>query len=77
MTAQPVGDPMNKTVMLIALLLTACGPVDDPPSKSKRVQDSGDAFYRCLNGVTYLVYGHGLTLILDKNSKIVPCEEKP
>jgi hypothetical protein len=29
----------------------------------------------CLNGVSYLAQGHGVTVMLDREGKVIPCEE--
>jgi hypothetical protein len=68
---------MKKIVALIVagILISACGRVSD--SSKVSLDKNGVSKYRlervCLDGVTYLVYDRGITVMLDKDSKIIPC----
>lgn len=60
-----------KKIIFILLLLCACEP------ERSRDTTKLDAYYkRCIEGVTYIFFGHGFTVALGRDSKIIPCEVK-
>lgn len=32
------------------------------------------AYKTCIDGVTYILYDRGITIVLDRDSKVVPCQ---
>lgn len=58
---------MKAIMICAALLLASCGAERTTLTQYEKF---------CIDGVTYFRIGYGLTVALDKNSKIVPCTSK-
>jgi hypothetical protein len=61
-----------KIVAIVLLAIVIAGCTQD--SELTIVQNSGSRII-CVNGVSYMRWDKGITVIFDTNSKIVPCGE--
>ena len=63
-------------VLLTTLFVSAC--TEDIRFEARRQENKakyGWGEVACINGVLYYKFVRGLTIAMDKNSKIIPCEE--
>jgi hypothetical protein len=58
-----------RILVLFIILLTGC-------YEQSKSREGATYSWFCLNGVMYLKEGHGVTVMLDKDSKIIPCKGK-
>lgn len=61
---------MHKSLIVLVAIATGCG-------QHKATTEAGGPLYYtrvCIGGVTYYDKGHGITIALDRDSKVIPCE---
>lgn len=59
--------------ILFVLILALTGCVEEIPKESITAADPKLIDYKCLDGVTYVRYSHGMSVKLGRDSKIIPC----
>ena len=59
-------------VLSVMFIVGGCKKYNNPNPKESR--NENQVVKICIDGVSYVLWSHGISVMLDKDSKIIPCQ---